>query len=107
MLIKCVSTQDVCGCRPTLLGGAELHSHAHFSLSLSLRVFVLFPFDIKTLSPFSSGIIEIQDFSVTGCSYSIGSTNTKVCQKSESARALYIGDKSREQSLEVNNDNRS
>jgi len=47
------------------------------SLSLSLLLFVLFPFDIKTHLPQMLVIIEIQDSVVFGCSHFIGSTNTK------------------------------
>ncbi len=39
---------------------------------------LFFPFDIKTLFPDCLIIIEIQDFTVFGCSHFIGSTNTKV-----------------------------
>ena len=50
------------------------------SLFLSLCVFVLFPFDIKTHLPQMLIIIEIQDSVVFVCSHFIGSTNTKRTQ---------------------------
>ncbi len=79
IISKCVSTHDVCGCRPTL-SSALAYTRTHtLSHSLSLRVFVYFPFDIKTHLPQMLIIIEIQDSVVFGCSRFIGSTNTKMC----------------------------
>ncbi len=78
IISKCVSTHSVCGCRPTL-PSALAYTRTHtLSRSLSLRMFVLFPFDIKTHLPQMLIIIEIQDSVVFGCSHFIGSTNTKV-----------------------------
>ncbi len=78
IISKCVSTHGVCGCRPTL-PSALAYTHTHtLSLFLSLHVFVLFPFDIKTYLPQTIIIIEIQDSVVFGCSHFIGSTNTKL-----------------------------
>jgi hypothetical protein len=79
IISKCVSTHGVCGCRPTL-SSALAYTRTHtLSHSLSLRVFVFFPFDIKTHLPQMLDIIEIQYSVVFGCSHFIGSTNTKVC----------------------------
>ncbi len=78
IISKCVSTHVVCGCRPTL-SSALAYTRTHtLSHSLSLRVFVFFPFDIKTHLPQMFISIEIQDSIVFGCSHFIGSTNTKV-----------------------------
>jgi hypothetical protein len=51
-------------------------------LSLSVSPCVC-PLSVLYKNPIARflGIIEIQDFSVTGCSYSIGSTNTKLCSR--------------------------
>jgi hypothetical protein len=78
IISKCVSTHGVCGCRPTLpsaLAYTRTHTLSRF---LSLHVFVLFPFDIKTHLPQMLIIIEIQDSVVFGCSHFIGRTNTKL-----------------------------
>ena len=78
IISKCVSTHGVCGCRPTL-HSALAYTRTHtLSLFLSLRLFVLFPFDIKTHLTQIMIIIEIQDSVVFGCSHFIGSTNTKL-----------------------------
>ncbi len=58
--------------------GVDLHSHTHpFSLSVSpLPCLSLFP--LKRCCDTFTGIIEIQDSIVFGCSHFIGSTNTKL-----------------------------
>ncbi len=81
IISKCVSTHGVCGCRPTLLSALAYTRTPTLSLFLSLRLFVLFPFDIKTYLPQMLVIIEIQDSVVFGCSHFIGSTNTKTVFK--------------------------
>jgi hypothetical protein len=78
IISKCVSTQGVCGCRPTLPSALAYTRTLTLSLFLSLCVFVLFPFDIKTHLPQIMIIIEIQDSVVFSCSHFIGSTNTKI-----------------------------
>jgi hypothetical protein len=78
IISKCVSTHGVWGCRPTLLSALAYTCTHTLSLSLSLRLFVLFPFDIKTHLPQILIIIEIQDSVVLGCSHFIRSTNTKL-----------------------------
>ena len=55
----------------------KLHSHSLSSLSVSPCVCPLSVWYKNPIALFIM-IIEIQDFSVTGCSYSIGSTNTKL-----------------------------
>ncbi len=83
IITKCVSlSHAVCGCRPTL-SSALTYTRTHtlsLSLSLSLRLFALFPLlsvSYKSPLPWLFDIIEIQDFTVFGCSHFIGSTNTK------------------------------
>ncbi len=69
--------------------GTDLHLHTHArSLSLSLCLFALFHLlsvSYKNPSPRLFDIIEIQDFTVFGCSHFIGSTNTKLYQIPDSA----------------------
>ncbi len=78
IISKCVSTHGVCGCRPTL-SSALAYTRTHtLALFLSLRLFALFPFDIKTYLPQMLIIIEIQDSIVFGCSHFRGSPNTKI-----------------------------
>ena len=58
--------------------GVDLHAH---TLALSVSVSPLPGLSFSPLKRRCAAvitIIKIQDFSVTGCSYSIGSTNTKL-----------------------------
>ncbi len=77
---KCVSTHAVCECRPTLpsaLAYTRTHTLSH---SLSLRVFVLISFYIKTHLPQIWGIRNT-DFSLSSSYHFKGYTYTKLSLK--------------------------
>ena len=78
IISKCVSTQD-CLDVDRRFSAAPSYTRTLSPLSLSVSPCVcLLSVWYKNPIARSIIIIEIQDFSVTGCSYSIGSTNTKL-----------------------------